>query len=91
MFYENGVVGAGRDPPLPTRELFCKQFLMFPKQMELLYLQNKGNWLQTSSRNKNPNKNDEVVLREPKEVLEEMRKLDGESEDVLEGINKLIN
>ena len=26
---------------------------MFPKQIELLYLQNKGNWLQTSFRDKN--------------------------------------
>ncbi len=39
---------------------------------------------------KNPNKNDEVVLREPKEILEEMKKLDGESDKVLSNIKKLI-
>lgn len=39
---------------------------------------------------KNPNKNDEVVLREPKEILEEMGRLDEESEDVLKSIRKLI-
>lgn len=39
---------------------------------------------------KNPNKNDEVVLREPKEILEEMRKLDEESGEILKNINKII-
>ncbi len=39
---------------------------------------------------KNPNKNDEVVLREPKEILEEIGKLDKESEKVLSSIDKLI-
>jgi type I restriction enzyme M protein len=39
---------------------------------------------------KNPNKNDEVVLREPKEIMEEMKKLDEESKEVLEEIKKLI-
>jgi len=39
---------------------------------------------------KNPNKSDEVVLREPKEILEEMRGLDKESGDILSKINKFI-
>jgi len=39
---------------------------------------------------KNPNKNDEVVLREPKEILEEIGRLDEENEKVLSSINKLI-
>jgi len=39
---------------------------------------------------KNPNKNDEVVLRESKEILEEMRKLDGENGEILDNIKKLL-
>jgi type I restriction enzyme M protein len=39
---------------------------------------------------KNPNKNDEVVLREPKEILEEIRRLDEESGKVLEEIKNII-
>ena len=39
---------------------------------------------------KNTNKNDEVVVREPKEILEEMNNLDKETNQILEGINKLI-
>ncbi|KKP69661.1 type I restriction endonuclease subunit M [candidate division CPR3 bacterium GWF2_35_18] len=39
---------------------------------------------------KNPNKNDEVVLREPKDILKEMRKLDEESGNILSNIKKLI-
>ncbi|KKP77620.1 MAG: type I restriction endonuclease subunit M [Candidatus Moranbacteria bacterium RIFOXYA12_FULL_35_19] len=39
---------------------------------------------------KNPNKNDEVVLREPKEILEEIWNLDKESEKILENIKKII-
>ncbi|MFA5386742.1 MAG: N-6 DNA methylase [Candidatus Paceibacterota bacterium] len=39
---------------------------------------------------KNPNKNDEVVLREPKEILEEMKKLDSESKKILGDIKKII-
>ncbi len=39
---------------------------------------------------KNPNKAEEAALREPKEILEEMKNLDGESEDILEKIKKLI-
>ncbi|MFH1890024.1 MAG: N-6 DNA methylase [Candidatus Kuenenbacteria bacterium] len=39
---------------------------------------------------KNPNKKDEVVLREPKEILEEMRGLDQESEKILNDINKSL-
>jgi type I restriction enzyme M protein len=39
---------------------------------------------------KNPNKNGETKLREPKEILEEMRRLDGESEKVLLSIIKSI-
>jgi type I restriction enzyme M protein len=39
---------------------------------------------------KNPNKNDEVVLREPKVILYEMRKLDEESGKILKGIEKII-
>ncbi|MBU4480250.1 type I restriction-modification system subunit M [Patescibacteria group bacterium] len=36
---------------------------------------------------KNPNKTDEVVLRDPKVILKEIGKLDEESEDVLKSIN----
>lgn len=39
---------------------------------------------------KNPTKSDEVVLREPKEILEEMKKLDEESKDIFEVIKKLV-
>lgn len=39
---------------------------------------------------KNPNKNDEVILREPKEILEEMKKLDKESVEILNKINKKL-
>ncbi len=39
---------------------------------------------------KNPNKNDEVVLREPKEILEEMNKLDSESKKILDNINQFL-
>jgi type I restriction enzyme M protein len=39
---------------------------------------------------KNPNKNDEVALRDPKEILEEMARLDKESGEILKAIrNKL--
>jgi len=40
---------------------------------------------------KNPNKNDEVVLREPKEILEEMKKLDEESGEIFKNIKHLIH
>ncbi len=39
---------------------------------------------------KNPNKNDEAVLREPKVILEEMKKLDEESGEIFKNIKKLI-
>ena len=39
---------------------------------------------------KNPNKNDEVILREPKEILEEMKKLDEESGEIFKSIEKII-
>ena len=39
---------------------------------------------------KNPNKNDGVVLREPKEILKEIRRLDGESEEILNKIKKFL-
>jgi len=39
---------------------------------------------------KNPNKNDEMVLREPKEILGEMNKLDSESNKILNNIKKII-
>jgi len=39
---------------------------------------------------KNPNNNDETVLREPKEILEEMKALDKESEAILSEIRNLI-
>jgi type I restriction enzyme M protein len=39
---------------------------------------------------KNPNAKDEVALRSPQEILEEMKALDQESEDILEGIFKEI-
>ena len=39
---------------------------------------------------KNSNKNDEVVLREPKEILEEMKELDKESEEVLKRIKRFL-
>ena len=35
---------------------------------------------------KNPNKNDEVILREPKEILKEMKAIDRESEKILNNI-----
>ena len=36
------------------------------------------------------NKTDEVVLRDPKEILEEMRKLDEESEEILKEIPDIL-
>lgn len=39
---------------------------------------------------KNPNRNNEVILREPKEILEEIKKLDKESEMILEKIGALL-
>jgi len=40
---------------------------------------------------KNPHKKDETVLREPKEILASMKKLDKESEEILESILEQIN
>ena len=39
---------------------------------------------------KNPNNNDETVLREPKEILDEMKVLDNESKAVLKAIRELV-
>ena len=39
---------------------------------------------------KNPNKSGEAVLREPKEILEEMGKLDEGSGNVIKEIKKMI-
>ncbi len=39
---------------------------------------------------KNPNKNDEVILREPREILREMGKLDKESKEILGNIKNFI-
>lgn len=39
---------------------------------------------------KNPNKNDEVVLREPREILKEISKLDLESKEILDNINQFL-
>lgn len=39
---------------------------------------------------KNPNKNDEVALRDPKEILKEIKKLDKESGEILDGVNKVL-
>lgn len=39
---------------------------------------------------KNPNKKNEVVLREPKEILEEMKALDEESAEILNSVMELI-
>ncbi|MFA4930944.1 MAG: N-6 DNA methylase [Patescibacteria group bacterium] len=40
---------------------------------------------------KNPNRNDEVVLRDPKVILKEIKKLDEESGRVLGEVEKIIN
>ncbi len=40
---------------------------------------------------KNPNKKEEVALRQPQEILEEMKALDEESADILISINVMIN
>jgi type I restriction enzyme M protein len=39
---------------------------------------------------KNPNNNDEVVLREPEEILDEIARLDGEASEILETIRGLV-
>lgn len=39
---------------------------------------------------KNPNKNDEIVYREPKEILKEMQELDEESSKILAKIMELV-
>jgi type I restriction enzyme M protein len=39
---------------------------------------------------KNPNKNDEVILREPSEIIEEIMALDKESEAILGNIRELL-
>jgi len=38
---------------------------------------------------KNPNRNDEVILRTPQEIIEEIMALDAESADILAGIREL--
>ncbi len=39
---------------------------------------------------KNPNKKEEAALREPQEILEEMKTLDEETNDILNSIMKMI-
>ena len=39
---------------------------------------------------KNPNKKEEAALRQPQEILEEMKALDNESADILNSILELI-
>ena len=39
---------------------------------------------------KNPNKKGEVALREPKEIIAEMKKFDLEGEEVLRSISRMI-
>jgi len=39
---------------------------------------------------KNPNNNDETILREPKDILNEMKALDTESEEILKAIKELV-
>jgi len=39
---------------------------------------------------KNPNKNDEVVLRKPKEILEEMKELEKKSGKILRDVKKML-
>ena len=39
---------------------------------------------------KNPNNNNEIILREPAEILEEMKALDKESSEILKSIRELI-
>jgi type I restriction enzyme M protein len=39
---------------------------------------------------KNPNKKGENILREPKEILDEMRILDEESGEILKGVKKIL-
>ncbi|MFA5208415.1 MAG: class I SAM-dependent DNA methyltransferase [Candidatus Paceibacterota bacterium] len=40
---------------------------------------------------KNPNKNNEAILREPKDIFEEIKKLDQENNDILKNILRQIN
>lgn len=39
---------------------------------------------------KNPNKKEEAALRQPQQILKEIKKLDAETEDILESIAKLL-
>jgi type I restriction enzyme M protein len=39
---------------------------------------------------KNPNKGEEIVLRKPEDIMKDMKKLDAESENILEAINKFL-
>ena len=39
---------------------------------------------------KNPNKKEEAVLREPKEILASMRKLDEETSEIMKTIQGLV-
>lgn len=39
---------------------------------------------------KNPNKDDEVVLREPEKILDEIAELDSEASEILETIRGLV-
>ncbi len=39
---------------------------------------------------KNPNKKEESILREPREILEEMKNLDSESKKILDNINQFL-
>ena len=40
---------------------------------------------------KNPNKGEEEALRDPKEILEEMKRLDKGSEAIIDSIFRIIN
>ncbi|MEK6557100.1 MAG: N-6 DNA methylase, partial [Candidatus Margulisiibacteriota bacterium] len=39
---------------------------------------------------KNPNKKDDVALREPKEILDEMKRLDEEATEIIKSIGRLV-
>jgi len=39
---------------------------------------------------KNPHKKDETNLREPREILDEMKRLDEESAEILSAIGELV-
>ena len=80
----------------PLREKDLAEFV----ELQKIKADSKNSWLVNISdvdqetfdlSVKNPNDGKDVILRDPKDILTTMKKLDKESEDILEGILKQIH